>query len=374
MRKQRTRRYQGGSLVKANGNWVGKWYYAPGKSTSKVLGRVSEMTVSDARRALAEIVRPLNQSAVYSRQYVNFQRFVEDVYLPTKQESGDWRRQTAKTAEYEIRNYILPDLGTIPMGELEPAHLRRLLKTRAEAGLTQHPLKHIKGQLAEICRMAVAEGYLRGNVAEGLKVPKGLVQQAPPPAVISLEQYFQAWQLLTERERLPFDLVLFAGMRESEVFGLWCGDVGERGILVQRSWYKGNYGPPKNNKPRLVGPPPELLARLKTWIAQLPAQEPEAPVFPSLSLVTPLAGENFMKYYVRPKLKKAGLVVNFAMLRRAHSSEHQRIGSDHKVIADQQGHGMKVHLDAYVQTDVGAKSVEAEKLYAEFREVQRKQG
>lgn len=374
MRKKRTRRYQRGSLVKSNGNWVAKWYYAPGSQTSKVLGRIADMTVSDANRELAEIVRPLNQCAVHSRQHVTLQQFVDDVFLPTKMESGDWRVQTGRTAEYEIRNYILPDLGDVTMGELEASQLRNVLKTKAKAGLKYQVMKHLKGHMTEICRMAVAEGYLRANVSEGLKVPMGLVQPSAPPSTIGLEEYLKAWQLLTERERLPLDLVLFAGMRESEVFGLWCGDIEERGIFVQRSWYKGNYGPPKNNRPRRIGPPADLMERLKAWVSALPAQEPTAPVFPSLALITPLAGENFLKYYVRPKLKKAGLVVNFAMLRRAHSSEHQRIGSDHKVIADQQGHGMRVHLESYVQTGVDAKVTESEKLYAEFREVQRKQG
>jgi integrase len=339
-----------------------------------VLGRVSDMTKSDAQRQLAEIVRGYNLNHAYDRQNTTFEEFVTLKFLPIKRESGDWRPASAKTAEYEIRRYILPDLGACSMGELTAADLRDLLRARAKEGLTQHPMKHLKGHLSEICRMGVAEGFLSHNIAANLKVPKGLVAASKPPETISLPEYHRAWLMLTERERLPFDLVLFAGFRESEVFGLRCGDIEEKGIFVQRSWYKGHYGPPKNNRPRRIGPPAELLARLKAWVAALPVHEPESPVFPSLALSTPLAGENFLKYYVRPKLKPAGLVVNFAMLRRAHSTEHQRIGSDHKIVADQQGHGMRVHLADYVQTDVEAKSTEAEKLYAEFVEVQRKQG
>jgi hypothetical protein len=47
-----------------------------------------------------------------------------------------------------------------------------------------------------------------------------------------LEQYAEAWRLLGERQRLCFDLVIFAGIRWSEVFALWCGDVEEEGIEI----------------------------------------------------------------------------------------------------------------------------------------------
>ena len=33
---------------------------------------------------------------------------------------------------------------------------------------------------------------------------------------------------------------MFAGMRESEVFALWCGDIREEGIQIELSWYKGS--------------------------------------------------------------------------------------------------------------------------------------
>jgi integrase len=303
------------------------------------------------------------------------EHFVEAVYLPIKKESGDWRASTAKTAEYEIRRHILPELGPLTFEELEPSHLRSLLKDLAKAGLSEHPLKHVRGQLSEICRMAVAEGYLRTNISEGLNLPKNFVQRGiREQPTINLSDYHRAWLLLAERERLAFDLVLFAGLRESEVYGLQCGDIEAEGIHVQRSWYRGRYEPPKTGRTRRVGPPAAILERLKEWIAALPGNGPSDPVFPSMAMKTPLMPENVMKNYVRPKLKPAGLVVNFAMLRRSHSSEHKRIGSDVKVISEQQGHGVKAHMETYVQVDVKTKVAESEKLYAEYREAQQKRG
>jgi integrase len=147
--------------------------------------------------------------------------------------------------------------------------------------------------LTDICRSAV-EGYLQTNVSEGLKAPVKLVRSkngSKPIAV--LHQYGSAWELLKERERLCFDLVMFAGMRESEVFGLWCGDITDDGVRIERSWYKGKYEAPKTPKSeREVGIPDEILNRLKDWVGKLPVNSPTDCVFPSSTLVTPdLAGE-----------------------------------------------------------------------------------
>jgi hypothetical protein len=49
--------------------------------------------------------------------------------------------------------------------------------------------------------------------------------------------------LLAERKRPCFDLVMFAGMRESEALALWCGDVKEHDIQIERSWYQGRREP-----------------------------------------------------------------------------------------------------------------------------------
>ena len=78
---------------------------------------------------------------------------------------------------------------------------------------------------------------------------------------------------------------------------------------------------------------------------------------------------------VRPKLRPEALGwINFAVLRRSHSTLHKQRNSDLKIIADQQGHGMRTHLDKYVQSGVAERKAEAAKLYADFSGVLHKQG
>jgi hypothetical protein len=60
-------------------------------------------------------------------------------------------------------------------------------------------------------------------------------------------------------------------------------------------------------------------------------------------------------------------LVSLAVLRRSHSTLHKQRNSDLKIIADQQGHGMRTHLDNYVQSAVAERKAEAEKLFADFK-------
>jgi integrase len=193
---------------------------------------------------------------------------------------------------------------------------------------------------------------------------------------VTLEDYCRAWNALDERERLCFDLVMFAGMRESEAFGLWCCDVTEEGIDIKRCWYKGQYEAPKTPKSeRMVGVPDEIMKRVKSWIAKLPAHDAEDCLFPSANFSSPIWAESLLSRFVRPKLRPLGLGwINFAVIRRSHSTLHKQRKSDVKIIADQQGHGMRTHLDDYVQSGVAERKAEASKLYADFLGVFRKQG
>ena len=111
------------------------------------------------------------------------------------------------------------------------------------------------------------------------------------------------------------------------------------------------------------------------WIANLPVNGQGDCIFPSAKLVTPIWPESVLRDYVRPKLRPVELGwINFAVLRRSHSTLHKQRNSDLKIIADQQGHGMRTHLDKYVQSGVAERKAEAAKLYADFNGVLHKQG
>jgi site-specific recombinase XerC len=373
MTTRRARRYQRGSLCKSeNGEiWYGKYYPAPGAPQKRVhLGRVFEMDEKQARTALDDVVAALNRNPGHVLGAEPVRRFVEQVYIPQKYENGDWRKATGQEAEYLFRRSILPEIGEQRCRDLKAEHLRAALRKLAGTGLSYESVSKVKFAMGDMVKRMVAEEYLPSNIAMGLKTPK-TARRSDRSRLrrVTLADYARVWTVLDERERLACDLVTFCGLRESEAYGLKNGDLFERGaIRVQRSWYRGDINPTKTDEIREVGVGAEIFERLIAWIATLPEGNAEGWVFPSERMVTPLLPDNVLRRCIHPRLEPLGLDwVNFAVLRRSHSTLHQDRGTDPKIIADQQGHGLGVHLDRYVDSSVARKREAVAKLWSDFQ-------
>jgi integrase len=350
--------------------WYGKYYPAPGAPQKRVqLGRSSEMNEKQARTALDDIMALLNQNPAHAQGAELVRRFVEQVYIPQKYENGDWRRATGQEAEYLFRRSILSEIGELRCRDLKAEHLRAVLRKLAATGLSYDSVSQVKCAMGDMVKRMVAEEYLTSNIATGLKTPK-TARRSDRSLLrrVTLEEYLNAWTVLDERERLACDLVTFCGLRESEAYGLKNGDLFQEGALrVQRSWYRGDINPTKTNEIRDVGVAAEIFERLKAWIAGLPETNNEGWVFPSERIVTALLPDNILRRVLHPRLKPLGLGwINFAVLRRSHSTLHEERGTDPKIIADQQGHGLGVHLSDYVDSSVARKREAAAALWSDF--------
>ena len=373
MTTRRARRYQRGSICRSeNGEvWYGKYYPAPGAPQKRVpLGRTSELDGKQARTALDDIVAALNRNPVHALGAEPVRRFDEQVYIPQKYENGDWRKATGQEAEYLFRRSILPELGELRCRDLKAESLRAVLRKLAGTGLSYESVSKVRFAMGDMVKRMVAEEYLTSNIATGLKTPK-MARRSDRSQLrrVTLAEYLRAWMVLDERERLAFDLVTFCGLRESEAYGLVNGDLLATGaIRVQRSWYRGEINPTKTNDIREVGVEPEIFERLIVWISTLPERSREGWVFPSERIVTPLQPGNVLRRCVGPRLEPLGLGwINFAVLRRSHSTLHQDRGTDPKIIADQQGHGVGVHLANYVETSLARKRAAVSALWADFK-------
>jgi len=371
-----TRRYQRGSICKsANGEvWYGKYYPAPGAPQKRVqLGRTAEKDEKQARIALDDIVAVLNRNPAHALGAEPVRRFVEQVYIPQKYENGDWRRATGREAEYLFRRSILPEIGGLRCRDLKAEHLRSVLRKLAEKGLSYESVSQVRCAKGDMVKRMVAEEYLTSNIATGLKTPKAARRSDRSRLRrVTLAEYLRAWMVLEERERLAFDLVTFCGLRESEAYGLKNGDLFALGaIRIERSWYKGDVNPTKTNEIRGVGVDPEIFTRLTAWIATLPDRSDGGWVFPNERIVSPVLPDNVLRRCIHPRLEPLGLDwINFAVLRRSHSTLHEERGTDPKIIADQQGHGLGVHLADYVDSSLARKREASSALWSDFKALQ----
>ena len=109
------------------------------------------------------------------------------------------------------------------------------------------------------------------------------------------------------RERLLSRLAVFAGMRPGEIFGLKWRHIGEGEANIEQRTYRGKIGTPKSKRSRRVAAfTPMIIAEMEEWKSVCPRVEPDAWVFPSERLVTPMSRDNCLRRNMSRKLKPFG--------------------------------------------------------------------
>src|SRR5215831_19094977 len=126
------KRFQKGS-VKKSGNgryWIGQWREdGPGGKRvehTKLLGKVSRMTKSEAREEMGKIVKPINDRAErpISRR-ITVKDFVENVFLPFYRRK--WKRITDESRTDSIRRYIVAAFGSRELRSLTLDEMQQFL-------------------------------------------------------------------------------------------------------------------------------------------------------------------------------------------------------------------------------------------------------
>lgn len=357
------RRYQDPKVLKNSSNsWIIKYYDKLGSQRTHTLGRAigpDRITETEAKRRKAEFMQRLNAeitgdvsvAARRDRSKATIREFVEGIYYPMRTDPAavTVRANTFANQRQRIKAYVLPVIGDLDFRRVDQSDLVRVLKAARDRNLGESMLRKIRIDLIQVFEFAHGNEYISRNITTGLPVIKPMAQAAEK-RTLSLADYAAVWKALEERDRLAFDLVMIVGLRESEAYGLQCGDLIPGGIEIQRSWYKGKIEATKTSKSRrrvgLTGP---LRERLEAHIASLPANRETDWVFPSAAIKTPELPGNAMANRIKPRLEPLGYRwVNFAILRRSLATRNLAKKRDVELTAYQQGHSVKTHLGEYV--------------------------
>jgi integrase len=225
---------------------------------------------------------------------------------------------------------------------------------------------HLRWDFRQIFEMAKAEGIVTRNPALMLFTPRQ--SRKPDHRTMAIDEVKQTFAALQLRERLIVKLAILAGLRPGEIFGLRRGRITDNVADIQERVYRGRLDTPKTQKSvRFVALSASVRQDLEQWLAVSPGSGPDAWVFPSEKLSTPLSKDNAMYRFIRPRLKKEGLEwVSFQVMRRTHSSLMRELGVDPKVVADLMGHDVDVNLNVYTQTSLDTRLQAVQTLESAF--------
>lgn len=352
----RRRRIQRGSLVRRqhgnHENWLGFWYDADGRRRCQVLGRAARMTEGQARATLDRIIAPLNAGRTATAPAL-FGEYVERVFIPLQAQY--WKDSTARTSEQRIRRHLVTAFGKRDLASIGRADLQAFLdsKTGEHAAST---IKHLRGDLSEIFKLALSDHLVQTNPAALLRVAARMCKPARKPRALSPEDVRALLAKLAPRERLICRFGIFEGLRVGEIYGLRWGDVSGRALSVARRVYQGQLNTPKSGQTRICAlsdGTAALLCELKT---AADGTEPEDFIFASQNRKSPLRPENVWKNAIQPALPELGLEwLTYHQLRHTNGTLIHKAGVDPKVSADQRGHQIGVSLAVYTHSDLEQK-------------------
>jgi len=139
-------------------------------------------------------------------------------------QTGVLRPKTAKEYRGHIDRYIRPSIGSIQIGRLTPAHIRRLhAYVLEELDLSPTTALQVHNNVSGALKMAVADGILPDNVASKTSRPRAAAYEANVHTLDDVRAML-AWagRQLDEGDwwALRIPLAYYAGTRQGETLGL----------------------------------------------------------------------------------------------------------------------------------------------------------
>jgi integrase len=305
----------------------------------------------NAELKMSELMHQYNTTGIMDSTNLTVQDFLTQWLATVK--------NTLTPGAYEryesiIRVHLIPDFGDVLLNKLTPERIQNHYNQKLASGLSPLTVKYHHTVIHAALATAVRRGLLYRNAADMVDKPKGTRKE------------FQTWdenevnQFLNSLAGGPyytlFLVVLFTGMRRSELLGLRWSDIElltgqvsvQRGLhqAKDRSYY---YSEPKTAKSRRVIdlPPSVIIALSKHWeTSKLPEGKK------SLVFCTAKGKElrpNTISQIWSHCCKKAGVkVIRLHDARHTHATLLLKQGVHPKIVQERLGHSnIAMTLDTY---------------------------
>jgi integrase len=342
-------------IAKRRGRYVIDFYDTYGKRRWITLPKGS--TKKKAKGKLREIEDQVARGVYIPDRKIPIFAEVADDWLEYKK--PNIRFNTWQRYDGYVRNHYQAFLKT-RINRITTAKIENFISGKQSAGMNITTLKKLIVALNQIMNYAVKHHYINYNPVSSAERPRDQRDQDEKEAIQVLTPG-QITALLIKTERYEFkvlfQLAVFSGARESELFGLRWHDIDLQNsqIEIKRSYNGGRWYPPKSKASRRkIDIGPSMMAELKRWRLKSVYSDDSDLVFPN-NAGNPLDPNELVRRHYYPALETAELPrIRFHDLRHTYSLKIEQ-GENIIYISNQMGHSkVSTTLDIYghmIKTD-----------------------
>jgi integrase len=301
----------------------------------------------------------------HSRGQVTFADYVQTVWLPSK------HVETSTLAAYRsyLDKHFIPVFGNRPIGKILPSEVQRWVTTATNPptgnGLSAASVAKYHTMLHSIFERALHDRVITVNPCAHTELPKRVKRQH---RTLTPDEYDAILEAIPAQHRLMIETAINTGLRWGELIALkprhlhldpesGAGRLTVEETIVEVSLKNSPTGRrmltkpyPKDNKPRTLGLPDDLVTQLAAHIADR-RLKPDDLLFATRE-GTPISRNTFRTRAWLPAIEKSGVDFDVRVhdLRHAHASWLLAGGSDLKSVMDRMGHAQITTTQKYLHT------------------------
>lgn len=366
------RRFQNPKLQK-RGNWwtIRVWQDVSqngviSRSYKRIRLAPATMREREAQKVVAEYLQPLNQGLCGVLSATNFQRYIEQTYITL--EMPLLAKSTQDRYQGVIDRYLIPAFGPLCLRDLTPMTLQQYLSGMSKSKLAHASRAKIRTVLGAILASATRKYHLLvTNPMQGLSLPPDRAGRRRSKPYLTPAQFDQLILRIPEPYATMVYVVIYTGLRVSELAALRWDDLGEDTITVDERFCRGDWGAPKSESSNATIPVNrsviERIHSMKQMTVEVRAGQavrkhqivkadgPNDLVFQSVRCGRPIRDNNILVRFIKPAAREMGLPwVNWRSLRTSHAVWLKMAGADVKDAQGQMRHSRaSTTLDIYQQ-------------------------
>lgn len=275
MTTKATKNAKGGGTIRkrSDGRWEARYTLGIDPKTGKQIQKsVYGKTQKEVRQKLTAITAEIDDGTYIPPDKTTVEQWL-NIWL--KEYMGDKKYGTVRNYKNACKYHIIPYIGQYRLSELKPYTIQALYNRLGreeddKKALSPKTIHNVHGVVSKALNQAVWNEMIRSNPAQLTTRPRKTRKEITTLSDVQIQKFGALVEQDNYRAILKF--ILFSGVRESEAIGLtWdCIDFDRGTIRIYRQMLKrtkeaGGYtlASLKNDKERLLTPPPMLLSMLK---------------------------------------------------------------------------------------------------------------